>query len=236
MLRRTVRLRLLRAGTRHKPVSQESTIATPPRRLLYHFTHVRNLPSIVGRGALLSDTHVSSEGRLRVEVGDRNVKARRLSMVVPVGPGGAPADYVPFYFAARSPMLYVIDRGRVPDYQDGQSPLVYLVTDIETIVGVAPHVFSDGNCASAFTEYLDSLDRLDMVDWPLMDERYWNNTPTDGDRMRRRAAEFLVHKEVPWSAFIGAATINEDMARQVRAALIRAGSHLPVRVRRDWYY
>jgi ssDNA thymidine ADP-ribosyltransferase, DarT len=159
-------VRLLRAGTRHKPVSQESTIATPPRRLLYHFTHVPNLPSIVGRGALLSDTHVSSEGRLRVEVGDRNVKARRRSMVVPVGPGGAPADYVPFYFAARSPMLYVIARGRVPEYQDGQSPLVYLVTDIETIVRMRlPNVFSDGNCASAFTEYFDSLDRLDMVDW-----------------------------------------------------------------------
>jgi hypothetical protein len=237
MLRRAVRLRLLRAGTRHKPVSQESTIATPPRRLLYHFTHVRNLPSIVGRGALLSDTHVSSEGRLRVEVGDRNVKARRRSMVVPVGPGGAPADYVPFYFAPRSPMLYVIDRGRVPEYQDGQSPLVYLVTDIETIVRMRlPHVFSDGNCANAFTEYFDRLDRLDMVDWPLMGERIWKNTPTDGDRMRRRAAEFLVHKEVPWSAFIGAATIDEDMARQVRAALVRAGSHLPVRVRRDWYY
>jgi hypothetical protein len=191
----------------------------------------------VGRGALLSDTHVSSEGRLRVEVGDRNVKVRRRSMVVPVGPGRAPADYVPFYFAPRSPMLYVIDRGRVSEYQDGQSPLVYLVTDIETIVRMKlPHVFSDGNCASAFTEYFDRLDRLDMVDWPLMGERIWKNTPTDGDRMRRRAAEFLVHKEVPWSAFIGAATIDEDMARQVRAALVRAGSHLPVRVRRDWYY
>jgi hypothetical protein len=69
-----------------------------------------------------------------------------------------------------------------------------------------------------------------------MSERYWNNTPADGDRMRRRAVEFLVHKEVPWSAFIGVATIDEDVARQVRAVLIRAGSHLPVRVRRDWYY
>jgi hypothetical protein len=158
-------------------------------------------------------------------------------MVVPVGPGGAPADYVPFYFAPRSPMLYVIHKGRVPEYQDGQSPLVYLGTDIETIVSMGlPYVFSDGNCASAFTEYFDSLDRLDMVDWPLMDERIWKNTPADGDRMRRRAAEFLVHNEVPWSALIGVATIDQDMARRVGAVLTRAGSHLPVRVRRDWYY
>jgi hypothetical protein len=158
-------------------------------------------------------------------------------MVVPVGPGGAPADYVAFYFAPRSPMLYVIDRGGVPEYQEGQRPLVYLVTDIETIVRMGlGYVFSDGNCASIFTEYFHNLDRLDMVDWALMSAKMWNNTPSDGDRMRRRAAEFLVHKEVPWSAFMGAATMDEDMARQVRAALVGAGSHLPVRVRRDWYY
>ena len=216
---------------------QESTITTPQRRLLYHFTHIRNLPSILARGALLSDAAVTTEGRLRVEVGDRSVKARRRSMVVPVGPGGVPADYVPFYFAPRPPMLYVIHNGRVPEYQEGQRPLVYLVTDIGTIASMGlVYVFSDGNCASAFTEYSDSLDRLDMVDWPLMNATIWKNTAADGDRMRRRAAEFLIHKEIPWSAFIGLATIDEDMARRVRAVLVRAGSRLPVRVRRDWYY
>jgi ssDNA thymidine ADP-ribosyltransferase, DarT len=134
-------------------------------------------------------------------------------------------------------MLFVIHRGRVPEYQEGQYPLIYLVTDIDTVMrmGLA-YVFSDGNCASAFTEYFDSLDQLDMVDWSLMNATIWKNTPADGDRMRRRAAEFLVHKEVPWAAFVGVATIDEDMARRVRATLIRVGSHLPVRVRRDWYY
>jgi hypothetical protein len=129
-------------------------------------------------------------------------------------------------------MLYVIHKGGVPEYQEGQHPLVYLITDIETIMSIGlSYVFSDGNCASAFTEYFDRLDSLDMIDWPLMSATMWNNTPTDGDRMRRRAAEFLVHKELPWSAFRGVATIDEDMARQVSAVLVRAGSHLPVRSR-----
>lgn len=134
-------------------------------------------------------------------------------------------------------MLYVIEKGRVPEYQEGQRPLVYLVTDIETIASMGlAYAFSDGNCASAITDYFDSLDQLGMVDWPLMTSRMWNNTTEDGDRMRRRAAEFLVHREVPWSAFIGIAAIDEDMARRVRAVLVRVGSHLPVRVRREWYY
>jgi hypothetical protein len=134
-------------------------------------------------------------------------------------------------------MLYVIDKGKVPEYQEGQRPLVYLVTDIETIVSMGlDYVLSDGNCASAFTEYFGSPDQLDVVDWALMNATMWNNTPADGDRMRRRAAEFLVHKEVPWSAFVGVATMDEDMTRRVQAVLVRVGSHLPVRVRRDWYY
>lgn len=55
-------------------------------------------------------------------------------MPVPVGPKGVPADYVPFSFAPRSPMLYVIDKGGIPEYGEGQDPLVHLVTDVDTII------------------------------------------------------------------------------------------------------
>lgn len=134
-------------------------------------------------------------------------------------------------------MLYVIDKGGVPEYQDGQGPLVYLVTDIETIVRTKlPYVFSDGNCASAITEYFDSIGRLDRIDWELMGERIWRNTDVDGDRMRRRAAEFLVHEQVPLSAFLGIGAMSDDMARRAQAVLVRSASQVPVKVRRDWYY
>jgi len=47
---------------------------------------------------------------------------------VPLAPYGCVADYVPFYFAPRSPMLYKLHKGGVPNYTGGQDPLVYLVS------------------------------------------------------------------------------------------------------------
>jgi hypothetical protein len=65
-------------------------------------------------------------------------------------------------------------------------------------------VFSDGNCANTITDYSADLADLDrFVDWPLMNEHIWKDTLTDGDRKRRRMAEFLVHEHLPWSAVLG---------------------------------
>ena len=87
---------------------------SPGRGLLFHFTHIDKLPGIVTENALVSDARTIAEGHLAVEAGDPSVKAKRRSMKVTQGPKGAPSDYVPFYFAPRSPMLYKISKGRVP--------------------------------------------------------------------------------------------------------------------------
>jgi len=50
---------------------------------------------------------------------------------VPIPPSGIVADGVRFYFAARSPILYVIYRGSVPTHAGGQDDMVYLVTNVE---------------------------------------------------------------------------------------------------------
>jgi len=177
-------------------------------------------------------------GTLQVEVGDRGVKAWRRTKNISVGPGGVTADYVPFYFAPRSPMLFKISRGGVEQYPEGrQDPLVHLVTAVDVVEGLGvPFVFSDGNCAKSITEVFDDLSHLDKVDWPLMKERYWNDTASDGDRMRRRMAEFLVYDRVPWSAFLGVGTMTEEVAARMRNILASFGLRVDVKVMRDWYY
>ncbi len=98
---------------------------------LYHFTHVSHLASIVKDG-LLSDTDAVRTGALIVEVGHAGIKERRRGRMVPIGPGGAVSDYVPFYFAPRSPMMYAIHRGNVPTYAE-------LGTGIDSLVRLSPH-------------------------------------------------------------------------------------------------
>lgn len=181
---------------------------------------------------------MQSNGLLQAEVGDRGVKLRRRERLVDVGPGGVTADYGPFYYAPRSPMMYVISKGRVPEYQDGLDPLVYLLTTPELIAAAGCRaIISDGNCASALTEFsADPADFDRLVDWDLMAATMRKDTIDDGDRMRRRAAEFLVHQHVPWSVISAIATRTKPMLDKALAILGGLDVTIAAKVRPAWYY
>ncbi|GIF05876.1 type II toxin-antitoxin system toxin DNA ADP-ribosyl transferase DarT [Actinoplanes siamensis] len=169
---------------------------------LYHFTHLDNLASITETRHLACDVEARS-GLMGTEVGATDIKERRRRRAVPIAPGAHVGDYVPFYFAPRSPMLYRIacdHRDAIPDrYQGGDRPLVYLVTTTDAMLGATlDWVATDGNAATATTEFTSAPESLEtLVDWPLMDAERWNNTQDDPDRQRRRLAEFLVHGPFP---------------------------------------
>lgn len=210
----------------------------PSQHLIMHFTHVRNLPGVLAAGCLNADSVVDRESALGAEAADPSIKATRRTIRVPLAPFGCVADYVPFYFAPRSPMLYKLAKGGVPTYSDGQDPLVYLVSTTETIAQAGlRYLFSDGNCASAITQFADDLRLLDsMVDWEIMDAQMWNNTADDPDRRRRRMAEFLVHGRVPAALLAGIAVRTQGVLEQVNGILAAHGAALPARARPGWYF
>lgn len=200
-----------------------------------HFTHVENLPSIV-RDGLRPDSVVG--GVLSVEVGNRGIKDQRRERHVPVGDRGRVCEYVPFYFAPRSPMLSAIHHGRVPGYTSGTEPLVYLVTSVEGLLatGLRP-VFTDRNAVLALAQFSDRLTDLDdLVDWPLMRERYWSNTPDDPERRERRMAECLVPGLVPWAAIELVVTRSVEIAEVARRVASSLEHSVSVDVRPGWYF
>ncbi|MFN0030293.1 MAG: DUF4433 domain-containing protein [Acidimicrobiales bacterium] len=208
----------------------------PRPTLLYHFTHATHLPSIQDQG-LACDAEAQA-GLLTVEVGQRSIKERRRRIEVKTPPYGCVADYVPFYYGTRSVMMYVIDKGQVVEYRDGLEPLVYLVTTVERLLEFGLSlVFTDGNASDRLTRFTSELDELDgLVDWPLIRTRYWANTPTDGDRKRRRAAECLARGPVPWEAFQAIAVKSRSGKSQVEASVTHPDPTASVVVRPDWYY
>ncbi|MFI0937260.1 DUF4433 domain-containing protein [Streptomyces sp. NPDC021020] len=213
-------------------------MTTAGERELFHFTHIRNLRDILTQGCMVSDLTMQARGGVPVECGDRDIKKERRSRLVTVPPGGVVADYVPFYFAPRSPMMYKINCGKVLTYSDGQPPLVYLTTTVgEVVTAQRPYAFSDGNCANTITHHFNELERMaQVIDWRVIAARYWSNTTDDGDRKRRRMAEFLVHDHLPMSAITGISTYDRQHADRVGRLLGEVGWVLPVTVRRDWYY
>lgn len=201
---------------------------------VFHFTHIDHLAGMIARG-LVSDSDVGDA--LVHEVGNRGIKERRRRTAVKVDPGGVVADYVPFYFAPRSPMLFAIHKGNVEGYDDGIDPLVYLVTSVERLVGLDLCVVTtDRNAVLPYATHVPAAGGLDHVDWDLMQARYWSATADEPDRVERRMAECLVHRHVPWKAVTEIRVLTAARAAEVRAVLAAGRAAARVAVTADWYF
>jgi hypothetical protein len=203
---------------------------------VYHITQFRNFASIAAGGVLRCDNDCKVNGVQFVSIAYDDLKARRTNWPVHVGPRGTLADYVPFYFAPRSPMLYAIAGGWVAGYSGGQVEVAHLVFSLRDIARAGEFVITDGHAATPLTDQFDDLAGLERIDWSIMREKYWRDTDEDGDRKRRRQAELLVVGSVPFSAVKQIGVMTTAVAEEVRETLVGAAHQPPVVVRRDWYY
>jgi hypothetical protein len=207
---------------------------------IYHITHAQNLPGIMTAGGLWCDSVRATKvaaGAAVVGIAHQHIKERRARKAVMVAARGTLADYVPFYFAPRSPMLFTISRGNVAGYTGGQEQVVHLVSTVERACGLgSPWCFTDGHADMALSKQYSDLKDLPKIDWAMMKEVYWNDTMADGDRKRKRQAEFLFSKMFPWSAVVEIGVMTERVAAAVRGALTGAKHAPKVVVQRSWYY
>lgn len=203
--------------------------------ILYHMTHIQNLPSIINKGVLYCDKRAQTiKARSIAYV---NFKEKRRVKPVPVPPGGVIADYVPFYFAPCSPMLFVIHKGQV-DSSLTQSEIVYLTTTIEAIVEAGKRfVFTDRHPLSPVAHFTNDLNQLNhYVDWNVMQSAYWHDIEEYPNRKSRRQAEFLVHQAVEWTLIQHIGVYDQARLQQVNEFLAHASYKPPVSVQRGWYY
>ena len=201
---------------------------------IYHFTDASNLGPILKAGALRCHRSAPTA----VNIGNVSIKGNRELIEVGCGPGGKVCDYVPFYFAPRSPMLYSIMRGNVEGVDSNQRRLLYFVSSTEAMYDAGLQcVFSDGNAGTfGVTKFEDDPEKLSShVDWPVMKLTIWNNTDADPDRRRRRMAEFLVHDEVPLELITEVGVYDA----RIKAGFVKAvGDNwtVSVNVRTGWYF
>ena len=203
------------------------------------FTHVDNLDTIIRRNGIHAPNHVPDDGLPYRFCHSAEVHGARADVPIPVGPGGTVHDYVPFYFGYLSPMMLNLKTDRVDGYDEGQEPLIYLVSPAQAVeeAGIK-FVYSDGHGLARITEWFEDLDRLDAVDWTMVNEHYWTDNINDMDRQRKKQAEFIVHQYCPWSLIQEIVVIDSTMQRRVETiqAAFPADQRRAVRVDRNWYY
>lgn len=210
---------------------------------IHHITNIDNLPRIIKTGGLWCDAERIRQGFDCVSIGYDHLKQRRMRKRVQdqagrrVAAGGVLADYVPFYFANRSPMLYSIHQGQVIGYAGGQANVVYLVGTVETVVaGNRPWFFTDGHAVQAMTEFFANSEHLDKIDWNVIRSRSWKDRENDPDRKRRKQAEFLIHGSVPWSWICSIGVVDQGRSQRVKEMIAEASHQPEVSIERSWYY
>jgi hypothetical protein len=80
---------------------------------IYHITHMKNLSGIIQNGSIMAQNLIRESKVSYCNIAYNSIQDRRSSVPVPCGQRGYLHDYVPFYFAPRSPMLYTIRKGNV---------------------------------------------------------------------------------------------------------------------------
>jgi hypothetical protein len=187
---------------------------------ILHFTDVTNVPKIIAAGGIYPDNVMSAKPGAFTECASVEIKDARRTKPVPVPPFGYVGDYVPFYYAPRSPMMSAISYGQVPGYKNSRQ-LVYLISSVALVEAAGLRwVCTDGNARTGTTDFFNTRQALESeIDWPLMEERIWRNTTEDGDRKRRRAAEFLVHQFFPISLVTTVVTYNQDVLDSIQGSI-----------------
>jgi hypothetical protein len=207
------------------------------KKQIYHITHKDNLEGIISQRRLFAQSLIAKNPVSYYNIAHTTIQDRRALTPVPCGPGGHLHEYVPFYFAPRSPMLYAIHQRNVEHCDASQADIVYLISNTETIASSGiKFVFTDGHAIMDLSDYYDDLTNLNMIDWKIMKETYWADTNEDPDRKRRRQAEFLIYEEMPVDLIDMIVVLNETTKIFIEKMIKKFEYQMPVKIKPEWYY
>jgi len=209
---------------------------TPERGLLFRITHIVNLPWLLSNGLHCSNGAAVDPNF--VAIGNPDLIAKRARRTVPLLPGGTLADYIPFYFTPKSPMLLNIKTGYSGITQRLNKDIVILVSSCQTMSnkGVSM-LFADRHAYAATAAWSgDHNDLAEMLDWDILRQNDFARDDAYPDKMERYQAEALAHRYVPPNALLGIGCVSEPIKLAVEKHVFDAGLALAVFVRPGWYF
>jgi len=230
---RTARPAARVAGAARTTGSLVDVPVDPKTVRIYHVTHVENLASILGVGAVLADAAGATPV---VDLSAPDAREFRRGTVVD-GVDAVVADYVPFLLSTDAHVWNAVRTG-TPDprlaagaVERAPADHVILVSSVAGAIGARTDeagtvVVTDADAAaggvgvaSAWPDVLRMLQRLHREE--------------DGQRLR--SAEFLVRELLPLERVLLIAVGNDRVRDRVRAALDAVGLRTRVAVYPPWF-
>ncbi|UKE82697.1 type II toxin-antitoxin system toxin DNA ADP-ribosyl transferase DarT [Pectobacterium colocasium] len=216
-------------------VHDYSASLNPQKALIWRIVHRDNIPWILDNGLHCGNSPVQAENW--IPIGNPELINRRAGHPVPVGTEGTLHDYVPFYFTPFSPMLMNIHSGRGGIMQRHNEEIVILVSSLRSVAAQhVPFVFTDSHAYYHWANYYTTLDRLDQLDWPILQRRDFRRDPDDPARFERYQAEALIWQHCPVTLLSGMVCYNNDVKLHLEQWLSQRNLTIPVHARAGWYF
>ena|SRR5579871_543037 len=138
---------------------------------------------------------------------------------------------------APSPMLLNIKTGKLGVVRRPMSEIAILVSSLPKVKELAiPFVFTDRHAVLEAAEFHHSLDRLDRIDWPRLQNRDFKRDPDNPAKFERYQAEALVHKHVPTAAILGIICQRPEEQTKIESACGTLSIAARVLCRPNWYF
>ncbi len=192
-------------------------------RRAFHFSSLQNLELILTHGLLSTNR----KNQLRIEhvnVAEAGIQHRRAGMIVPGSGNRTVHDYVPFYFAQKTPMQLAVLHKKNVDQQF----IIYFAVSISVMDSREGVYFTD---ASANTDvppnfYLASAsENLNALNWKIIDSLKWAY-PNETER-HQKMAELLIPDSVGINEIESILVWNESIAVAVREIFANKGICCP---------
>ena len=150
----------------------------PQRALIFRIMHRDNVPWVLDNGLHCTNSKVLDPGY--VNIGNSELIGKRGHRVVPCDPGGTLSDYVSFYFTPFSPMLLNIKTGHGGIQKRPNGEIVIMVSSLRRLrEQKIPYLFTDRHAYLQTAQFYSGIDRLDQIDWPMLQRRDFKRDPDD---------------------------------------------------------
>lgn len=166
-----------------------------------------------------------------INIGMRSLIEDRHVHPIPVLGAGNLGEYIPFYFAGHSPMLYLIKNGYGGVTKRPQNDIVFILVKYESIKEAAlPFVYTDRNAKLAVAKFYTKEDDFDKLNWSVIRSKQWDNDNTQLSRRDLKQAEFLVRQHIPVTRIYALVVKSEDRKQYFENIITTLGLTIKVHI------